>query len=103
MSTQIVALKSIAAYRSGLEINPNVSKTDAEDGLRKELTGKNLFLAMEIKHLKQDHTNFAITSLHVFSGPRPFRITNKNLIDYLFACSLEIAVSVNLPVQIHTG
>jgi hypothetical protein len=44
VSTQIVALKSIAAYRSGLEINPNVSKTDAEDGLRKELTGKNLFL-----------------------------------------------------------
>ncbi|CAN6293355.1 unnamed protein product [Urochloa humidicola] len=74
LSNQIVALKSIAAYRSGLEINPNVSKTDAEDGLRKELT-----------------------------GPRPFRITNKNLIDYLFTCSLEIAVSFNLPVQIHTG
>ncbi|KAF8672674.1 hypothetical protein HU200_049368 [Digitaria exilis] len=71
---QIVALKSIAAYRSGLEINPNVSKTDAEDGLQKELT-----------------------------GPRPIRITNKNLIDYLFICSLEIAVSFNLPVQIHTG
>ncbi|CAD6205249.1 unnamed protein product [Miscanthus lutarioriparius] len=65
ISNQIVALKSIAAYRSGLEINPNVSKTDAEDGLRKELT-----------------------------GPRPFRITNKNLIDYLFTCSLGIAVSL---------
>nr|ATG88061.1 glutamine synthetase [Saccharum hybrid cultivar ROC22] len=74
VSNQIVALKSIAAYRSGLEINPNVSKTDAEDGLRKELT-----------------------------GPRPFRITNKNLIDYLFTCTLGIAVSLNLPVQIHTG
>lgn len=74
VSNQIVALKSIAAYRSGLEINPNVSKTDAEDGLRKELT-----------------------------GPRPFRITNKNLIDYLFTCSLGIAVSLSLPVQIHTG
>ncbi|KAJ1295341.1 hypothetical protein BS78_01G216300 [Paspalum vaginatum] len=73
-SNQIVALKSIAAYRSGLEISPNVSKTDAEDGLRKELT-----------------------------GPRPFRITNKNLIDYLFTISLGIAVSFNLPVQIHTG
>jgi hypothetical protein len=43
VSNQIVALKSIAAYRSGLEINPNVSKTDAEDGLRKELTGRNFF------------------------------------------------------------
>ncbi|KAK3153845.1 hypothetical protein QOZ80_2BG0182250 [Eleusine coracana subsp. coracana] len=69
-----VAKLNIAAYRSGLEINPNVSKMDAEDGLRKEL-----------------------------SGQRPFRITNKNLIDYLFTCSLELAVSFNLPVQIHTG
>ncbi|KAL6842432.1 hypothetical protein ACP4OV_027859 [Aristida adscensionis] len=71
---QIVALKSIAAYRSGLEIDPNVSMIDAEDGLRKELTGQ-----------------------------RPIRITNKNLIDYLFTCSLEIAMSEGLPVQIHTG
>ncbi|KAL6641020.1 hypothetical protein ACP70R_019201 [Stipagrostis hirtigluma subsp. patula] len=73
-ANQIIALKSIAAYRSGLDIDPNVSKMDAEDGLRKELTGQ-----------------------------RPIRITNKNLIDYLFTCSLEIAVSEELPMQIHTG
>ncbi|XP_006662411.2 protein fluG [Oryza brachyantha] len=73
-SNKIVGLKSIAAYRSGLEIDPNVSRADAEDGLRKEL-----------------------------SGQRPLRITNKNLIDYLFTCSLEIAVSYDLPMQIHTG
>ncbi|GJN20769.1 hypothetical protein PR202_gb08186 [Eleusine coracana subsp. coracana] len=51
-----------------------INDMDAEDALRKEL-----------------------------SGQRPFRITNKNLIDYLFTCSLELAVSFNLPVQIHTG
>ncbi|KAM0854833.1 hypothetical protein ACQ4PT_050204 [Festuca glaucescens] len=49
-------------------------KTDAEDSLRKELAGR-----------------------------RPFRITNKSLIDYLFTCSLEIAVMFHLPMQIHTG
>ncbi|XBJ23829.1 hypothetical protein VPH35_001851 [Triticum aestivum] len=72
--TKIVGLKSIAAYRSGLEIDPCVSKTDAEDGLRKELTGQ-----------------------------RPLRITNKSLIDYLFTRSLDIAVQCHLPMQIHTG
>uniref|UniRef100_A0ACD5ZJH8 Uncharacterized protein n=1 Tax=Avena sativa TaxID=4498 RepID=A0ACD5ZJH8_AVESA len=64
----------IAAYRSGLEINPSVSKKDAEDGLRQELTSR-----------------------------RPLRIKNKNLIDYLFIRSLEIAVLFHLPMQIHTG
>ncbi|VAH15977.1 unnamed protein product [Triticum turgidum subsp. durum] len=74
VASKIVGLKSIAAYRSGLEIDPCVSKTDAEDGLRKELTGQ-----------------------------RPLRITNKSLIDYLFTCSLDIAVQCHLPMQIHTG
>ncbi|KAM0896247.1 hypothetical protein ACQ4PT_023321 [Festuca glaucescens] len=74
VANKIVGLKSIAAYRSGLDIDPSVSKTDAEDGLRKELAGR-----------------------------RPFRITNKSLIDYLFTCSLEIAVMFHLPMQIHTG
>ncbi|VAH03951.1 unnamed protein product [Triticum turgidum subsp. durum] len=73
-ASKIVGLKSIAAYRSGLEIDPCVSKTDAEDGLRKELTGQ-----------------------------RPLRITNKSLIDYLFTRSLDIAVQCHLPMQIHTG
>ncbi|KAK1662808.1 hypothetical protein QYE76_050967 [Lolium multiflorum] len=74
IANKIVGLKSIAAYRSGLDIDPCVGKTDAEDGLRKELAGR-----------------------------RPFRITNKNVIDYLFTCSLEIAVLFHLPMQIHTG
>ncbi|CAN6174677.1 unnamed protein product [Urochloa humidicola] len=37
------------------------------------------------------------------TGSWPLRITNKSLIDYIFTCSLEIAQSLNLPVQIHTG
>jgi hypothetical protein len=43
VANKIVALKSIAVYRSGLQINPSVSKKDAEDGLRKELTSKQVF------------------------------------------------------------
>ncbi|KAJ1419452.1 Amidohydrolase-related [Sesbania bispinosa] len=73
-SGEIFGLKSIAAYRSGLEINTNVTKKDAEEGLRQVL----------------------------FAG-KPVRITNKNLIDYIFLQSLEVAQSYDLPMQIHTG
>ncbi|XP_078427645.1 nodulin/glutamine synthase-like protein [Wolffia australiana] len=70
----VVAFKSIAAYRSGLDIDPQVSKEDAEGGLAED-----------------------------FFGSDSVRIKNKNLIDYIFTCSMEIAVSFDLPVQIHTG
>jgi hypothetical protein len=55
-----VALKSIAAYRSGLEINPNVSKMDAEDGLRMELSGILFFFVRDRtpKETKQISNNF---------------------------------------------
>jgi len=67
VSNQIVALKSIAAYRSGLEINPNVSKTDAEDGLRKELTGRHFFFfGHGDRTPKTISTKFAIMFLRVF-------------------------------------
>lgn len=36
---KIVGFKSIAAYRSGLEINTNVSEKDAEEGLNEVLRG----------------------------------------------------------------
>ncbi|XP_073008335.1 protein fluG isoform X1 [Typha latifolia] len=74
VADKIVAMKSIAAYRSGLEIDTAVSKSEAEEGLRQELNGR-----------------------------KPVRITNKSLIDYLFTCSMKVAVSFNLPMQIHTG
>lgn len=70
----ISGLKSIAAYRSGLEINTNVSRQDAEEGLAEVL----------------------------YAG-KPVRITNKNFIDYIFTCSLEVALCFDLPMQLHTG
>ncbi|RHN79701.1 putative glutamine synthetase [Medicago truncatula] len=73
-AAEIYGLKSIAAYRSGLEINTNVTEKDAEEGLRQVL----------------------------LSG-KPIRIANKNLIDYIFLQSLEVAQSYDLPMQIHTG
>lgn len=36
---KIVAFKSIAAYRGGLEINTKVSEKDAEKGLHETLQG----------------------------------------------------------------
>lgn len=39
VAEKIVALKSIAAYRSGLEIDTEVSKSDAEKGLLEDLNG----------------------------------------------------------------
>ncbi|XP_060967693.1 protein fluG [Cannabis sativa] len=71
---EIFGLKTIAAYRSGLEINPNVSKIDAEEGLTETLVAS-----------------------------KPIRIENKNFIDFIFTQSLEVAEQFDLPMQIHTG
>lgn len=70
----VVAFKSIAAYRSGLNINPLVKSQEAEDGLYKDLCAR-----------------------------KPVRISNKSFIDYIFTLSLEVATSFDCPVQIHTG
>eukprot|EP00268_Persea_americana_P055319 TRINITY_DN6421_c0_g1_i5.p1 TRINITY_DN6421_c0_g1~~TRINITY_DN6421_c0_g1_i5.p1 ORF type:complete len:842 (+),score=177.17 TRINITY_DN6421_c0_g1_i5:87-2612(+) len=74
VADKVVALKSIAAYRSGLEIDTHVSKKDAEQGL-----------------------------IEVLSARKPVRIQNKSLIDYIFTRSMEVSLSFNLPMQIHTG
>ncbi|PSS32867.1 Protein fluG like [Actinidia chinensis var. chinensis] len=71
---KISSLKSIAAYRSGLEINTKVTRNEAQVGLD------------EVLH-----------------AGSPARITNKNFIDYLFMQSLEVALQFDLPMQIHTG
>ncbi|KAM0938866.1 putative glutamine synthetase [Dioscorea sansibarensis] len=71
---KVVSLKSIAACRSGLQIDTEVSWRAAEEGLLADLN----------------------------SG-RPVRIRNKSFIDYLFTRSLEAAVTFGLPMQIHTG
>uniref|UniRef100_A0A165WSI5 GS catalytic domain-containing protein n=1 Tax=Daucus carota subsp. sativus TaxID=79200 RepID=A0A165WSI5_DAUCS len=74
LADKVFGLKSIAAYRSGLKINTNVTLEEAQEGLTEVLRAGN-----------------------------PVRITNKHLIDYIFMRSLEVAVSYDLPLQIHTG
>ncbi|XP_052173846.1 protein fluG [Diospyros lotus] len=74
VADQIIGLKSIAAYRSGLEINTNVTSEEAQRSL-----------------------------VEVLCAGCPVRITNKNFIDYLFMQSLEVASQLGLPMQIHTG
>ncbi|KAK4432486.1 protein fluG [Sesamum alatum] len=65
---------NIAAYRSGLEINTNVSTKDAQEGLN-----------------------------DILQAGKPVRITNKSLIDHIFVHALEVAQCFDLPMQIHTG
>lgn len=74
VADQIVGLKSIAAYRSGLEIDTTVTWKQAEEGL-----------------------------VEVLQAGSPVRITNKNFIDYIFTQSLEVTLQYDLPMQIHTG
>ncbi|KAG2329124.1 hypothetical protein Bca52824_000304 [Brassica carinata] len=71
---KIVALKTIAAYRSGLDIDTHVSKEVAENGL-----------------------------VEVLQGGKPVRVGNKGLVDYIVTLSLEVAERHDLPLQIHTG
>ncbi|CAI9097920.1 OLC1v1034439C1 [Oldenlandia corymbosa var. corymbosa] len=74
LSEEVVGYKSIAAYRSGLDINTKVTMLEAENGLH-----------------------------DVLQGGSPIRITNKNFIDHVFTCALEVALIFDLPIQIHTG
>ncbi|GAV85734.1 Gln-synt_C domain-containing protein/Amidohydro_2 domain-containing protein [Cephalotus follicularis] len=74
LANKIVGLKSIAAYRSGLKINTQVSRKDAEGGLSE-----------------------------VLRAGKPIRITNKSFIDYIFTCTLEVALCFDFPLQIHSG
>nr|VDD61833.1 unnamed protein product [Brassica oleracea] len=71
---EIFALKTIAAYRSGLDIDTHVSKEVVESGL-----------------------------VEVLQAGKPVRIGNKGLIDYILTLSLEVAERCDLPLQIHTG
>ncbi|KOM34807.1 hypothetical protein LR48_Vigan02g095700 [Vigna angularis] len=76
VAKEIIALKSIVAYYGGVEINLKVTKTEAEESLRQVLT----------------------------NATKPiYLLFHRNLVDYLFLQSLEIALSYDLPMQIHTG
>lgn len=74
LSENVVAFKSIAAYRGGLKIDPLVSKQSAEEGLLRNL-----------------------------SSGSPVRITDKSLGDIIFLRGLEVATSCGIPMQLHTG
>ncbi|CAM6039601.1 unnamed protein product [Sphagnum compactum] len=71
---KVVAFKSIAAYRSGLRINPLVSAQESEDAL---------------------HENLRWGS--------PVRVSKKALVDFIFVRALEVATQRGIPMQIHTG
>lgn len=96
-----VALKSIAAYRSGLEINPNVTEKDAEEALSDLLNGQ--CISLRNKYLTLLLVPLFVLILLWFAAGKPVRITNKDLIDYVFVLSLLTATSLDLPMQIHTG
>ncbi|KVI04619.1 Amidohydrolase 2 [Cynara cardunculus var. scolymus] len=92
---KVVGLKSIAAYRSGLEINTNITRKEAEEGLAEVLLGE--FNYNTFRNKSSDHLSSLLTA------GNPVRIINKNLIDYIFVHSLEVALLFDWPIQIHTG
>ncbi|KAF3793448.1 fluG protein [Nymphaea thermarum] len=73
-ASKVVALKSIAAYRSGLQIDTHFCSEVVENSI-----------------------------LEVLNDGKPVRIRNKSFIDYILTLSLEVAIDYDLPVQIHTG
>lgn len=71
--TNVVGLKSIASYRTGLDVrSPSHKPIEAWQEWKRT------------------------------AGERP-RLTNKELLDYLLHQALEVAVKHTLPVQFHTG
>ncbi|HLO83874.1 MAG TPA: amidohydrolase family protein [Nostocaceae cyanobacterium] len=71
----VIAFKTIACYRSGLDIQP-IAPAEA---------------ATHFYDLKKQQTNQIL------------RLTDKSLIDFLLEQALLVAAKHNLPVQIHTG
>ena len=71
----VVAFKSIACYRSGLDIQPVADEV----------------AAAHFALLKQQLQN------------QPLRLTDKSLIDFLLQQALLVAAKYRLPVQLHTG
>jgi predicted TIM-barrel fold metal-dependent hydrolase len=75
LPSNVVAFKSIAAYRSGLDVQP-VGDEAAEQ-------------------------QFAVLRRQAENGP--VRLADKMLIDFLLPHALEVAARHELPVQFHTG
>jgi predicted TIM-barrel fold metal-dependent hydrolase len=73
---EVVAFKSIAAYRSGLRINCAPEKS---------------------------HAGAAFDRIRSAAGSKPVRLTEKALIDYLIVQALRVASRRGIPLQFHTG
>jgi uncharacterized protein len=71
----VVAFKSIAAYRTGLDVRP--------------VTGEEARASFE--------------ALRQLSQGRAVRLADKDLLDFLLAHALGVAARHRLPVQLHTG
>lgn len=76
-SPDIVAFKSIACYRSGLDIRPVAPAVAAVH-----------FYDLKKQHKKND---------------LPLRLNDKQLIDFILQQTLIIAAKYKIPVQLHTG
>ncbi len=74
-STEVVAIKSIAAYRSGLKISST--------------------------SLKEARSAFGALKNGTSEGR--LRLSNKPLIDFLVFAALRVAARLQIPVQFHTG
>jgi predicted TIM-barrel fold metal-dependent hydrolase len=72
--SEVVALKSIAAYRTGLDVAPPGAD-----------------LAKKSFEALKDHTG------------KDLRLTDKPLIDYLLSLAVDAASRHDIPLQIHTG
>jgi predicted TIM-barrel fold metal-dependent hydrolase len=73
---EVVAFKSVAAYRSGLRIDCTPDQPAARA---------------------------AFDRIRRAAGSSPFRLTEKALIDYLLVHALRVASQRAIPVQFHTG
>ncbi|CAB4435922.1 unnamed protein product [Rhizophagus irregularis] len=78
-SDLVVSFKSIAAYRTGLNINCNVNDETVAFSLAN-------FVLKCVKSEKQE-----------------VRLVDKILIDYILKLAIEIAVKYDIPIQFHTG
>eukprot|EP00850_Spirogloea_muscicola_P001872 SM000007S20832 [mRNA] locus=s7:403188:408933:- [translate_table: standard] len=105
----VVAFKSIAAYRSGLDINPDIDtvRSAAKRALDQDIWRGMSFKSREVAAsvikalLSTWHPAEAISKNP--ENVRPGRITNKDLIDYIFLTGLRVATMRSIPLQIHTG
>jgi len=75
LPANVVALKSIAAYRSGLDVSP----------------------------VSADLARARFGDLSAQARQHPVRLTDKPLIDFLLWQALEVAARAELPIQFHTG